>query len=46
MQHGDVLAYAEAKNIFQSKGDTLIFIAPPFVADSFSFGTNTDDDWE
>ena len=36
MQHGDVLAYAEAKNVFQSKGDTLIFI----VADSFNFGTN------
>ena len=40
MQHGDVLAYAETKNVFQSKGDTLIFIAPPFVADSFNFGTN------
>ena len=44
MQHGDVLAYAEAKNVSQSKGDALIFIAPPFVADSFNFGTNADDD--
>ena len=32
------------KMFFKSKGDTLIFIAPPFVADSFNFGTNADDD--
>ena len=33
MQHEDVLAYAETQDIFQCEGETLIFIAPLFVAD-------------
>ena len=37
MQHEDVLAYAETQDIFQCEGETLIFIAPLFVADGFNF---------
>ena len=44
MQHEDGLAYAETQDIFQCEGETLIFIVPLFVADSFNFGTNADDD--
>ena len=32
------------KDIFQCRGEIIIFIEPLFLADSFNFGTKADDD--
>ena len=32
------------KTFFSCKGETLIFVTRPFVADGFNFGTKADDD--
>ena len=34
------------KDIFQSRGEIVVFIEPLFLADGFNFGTKADDDGE
>ena len=34
------------KDIFQCRGEIVVFIEPLFLADGFNFGTKADDDGE